>query len=133
MSEPFEALTFVVRSTLLQHGGQGAPSGKILGPSTQSVFKGKTPGDLSHPTFVFSNSLNLPRNFDVLDNYKFSFFSLMLKNLELWTQLWSFSGYFFSIFRKSRNLQNRSEFILCSWCEALSSSMVVKGPLRAKS
>ena len=31
----------MVRSTLLQHGVQGAPTGKMLGPCTQSVFKGK--------------------------------------------------------------------------------------------
>ena len=51
--------------------GQGAPTGKIRGLLTQSMFKGKMPRDLSHQKSNESLTGNHLRNLRVLENWKF--------------------------------------------------------------
>ena len=58
----------MVRSTLLQHVVQGAPSGKIRGLLTESKFKGEMPRDLIHQKSDESLTKKLLGNFNDLEN-----------------------------------------------------------------
>ena len=61
-------LADLVRSTLLQPGVQGAPTGKIRGLLTESMFKGKVPRYLGHQKSNESLSTDHVRNLKILED-----------------------------------------------------------------
>ena len=114
----------MVRSTLLQHGVQGAPTGKIRGLLTQSMFKGKMPRDLSHQKSNESLSLNHIRNFNDLENWKFekrgsyNFNFNRIRGFNFGHFLVIF-GHLFEIFflsPENRCSSSINEYILCIQC-----------------